>query len=414
MRDYTLLAVGDDDQSIYSFRRAHPVGIQRFISEDYTSASDYTLSISQRCGSSILKWARHVIEGLPGRPRRPALLPAKHCSQGETHYLRFDSYSQERRGVAKLVYWLINTKEICPEDIAILFRTNYHSIWSTTIMESLQELGIPVVNLDSVNAILTQSSNRRLLAIARLIVNKKDSLAWWTILEITRGIGIKVRDDLFQRAISNSNTFGNQLLIEYMREFSMFTPAKKSLLIDTIRPIYDLIHNIDISGVNLGKNGWGSWLAEQADIFGGCDDSFKSLLGDLDGVIDRSEGLDPFLNQIQPVGKDLRSGRTAQAVRLMTMMSSKGLTVRAVFIVGAEENVIPLAKRDRKEERRILYVAMTRSTEYLYLTWSRYREGPTAQTGTPNVRQRRSPSSFLIHGPVRSKPGEDYLESITI
>ena len=409
-----ILAVGDDDQSIYSFRLAHPIGIQQFLN-NYPGVIDYTLSVSHRCGYLITQWANHVIEGLPNRPARPVLSSASHCSQGTIGYLSFDNWEQEINGVARIVSWLIESKKVEPEDIVILFRTNYNNIWSKPIIEVLQDASIRVVNPDIVSSMLDESSNRRMLAIARLIVNQEDSLAWWTLFKLTNGIGLRVRDQFYERADATHSTFGTQVLTEYLEGFSTISTAnKRELLIDTISPILDLINNIEESNVELGRGGWGNWLAEQAEVLGGCEDDFKALLVDLDSVIDRKEGLGRFLGQIQAAGKDLRSGRDAGAVRLMTMMSSKGLTVRATIILGAEDGVIPLAKRDKQEERRLLYVAMTRSTDFLYLTWSRYRTGPTARTGAPNVGQRRNPSPFLTHGDVKSVSGNNYLSSIGV
>ena len=224
-----------------------------------------------------------------------------------------------------------------------------------------------VVNPDIVSSMLAESSNRRMLAIARLVVNQEDSLAWWTLFELTNGIGPRVRDHFYERVNATNSTFGTQVFTEYLEEFSTIPATKKrELLINTMTPILDLINEINESNIELGKGRWGNWLAEQAEVLGGCKDDFKTLLIDLDSVIDRKEGFGRFLGQIQPAGKDIRSGRDAGAVRLMTMMSSKGLTVRAAIIVGAEDGVIPLAKRDKEEERRLLYVAMTRSTDYLY------------------------------------------------
>ena len=409
-----ILAVGDDDQSIYSFRLAHPIGIQRFLG-DYPGAIDYTLSVSQRCGSLITRWANHVIEGLPNRPERPALTPASHCSLGTIRYLRFDNWNQEIKGVARIVSWIIESKRIKPEEIVILFRTNHNHTWSKPIIEVFGDANIKVVNPDIVSSMLAESSNRRMLAIARLVVNQEDSLAWWTLFELTNGIGPRVRDHFYERANATNSTFGTQVFTEYLEEFSTIPATKKrELLINTMTPILDLINEINESNIELGKGGWGNWLAEQAEVLGGCKDDFKTLLIDLDSVIDRKEGFGRFLGQIQPAGKDIRSGRDAGAVRLMTMMSSKGLTVRAAIIVGAEDGVIPLAKRDKEEERRLLYVAMTRSTDYLYITWSRRRIGPTARTGAPNVGQRRNPSPFLTHGSVRSEPGNNYLSSLDV
>lgn len=96
----------------------------------------------------------------------------------------------------------------------------------------------------------------------------------------------------------------------------------------------------------------------------------------------------------------------------MTMASSKGLTVRAAVIVGVEEGVVPLADRDPGEERRLLYVAMTRATDFLYATWSGQRIGPTARTGAPRVGGGRNRSPLLTHGPVQSEDGSAYLTAI--
>ena len=411
-RGRCLVAVGDDDQSIYSFRRAHPRGIQQFVEDDYPGAADYTLSISHRCGSKILNWARHVIEGLPGRSVRPPLTPASHCPPGEARYLRFKSGVAEAQGVARLVDWLMRSKGIAPEDIAVLFRTNHNNAWSTPLQQELQKLEIPVINPDEVSQMLSEPSNRRLLAIARLLVDRNDSLAWWTILELTHGIGPKVRDHFYDRALSASATFAAQLLSEYAEEFPDLLPASRNKVLSAIRPVLELIGTVDISGAGLGESGWGTWLAERAGDFGGCEDRFHDLLVDLDEEVDRSEGLGRFLSQIQPVGKDLRTGRAAQAVRLMTMASSKGLTVRAAIVVGVEQGIIPYPDSNPDEERRLLYVAMTRSTDFLYLTWAGTRTGPTARTGTERVATGRNRSPLLTHSPVRPESADDYLSSI--
>ena len=411
-RGRCLVAVGDDDQSIYSFRRAYPVGIQRFVEDDYPGAANYTLSISHRCGPKILNWARYVIEGLSDRPPRPPLKPASHCSPGEARYLRFTSGIAEARGAARLVEWLMHSKGIAPEDIAVLFRANRYNMWSKPLNQELRNREIPVINPDEVSQMLSEPLNRRVLAIARLLVDRNDSLAWWTILQLTHGIGPKVRNHFYDRALSQSTTFANQLLSEYSDEFPELQPASRNRALSAIRPVLQLIGKVDVSGADLGDGGWGTWLAKRAGDFGGCEDRFHDLLVDLDEAVDRSEGLGRFLSQIQPVGKDLRTGRAAQAVRLMTMASSKGLTVRAAIVVGVEQGIVPYPDSDPDEERRLLYVAMTRSTEFLYLTWAGTRTGPTARTGTEKVASGRNRSPLLVHSPVRSEPADDYLAFI--
>ena len=96
-RGTTLVGVGDDDQSIYGFRRAHPIGIQRFISDDYPEAEDYPLSISQRCSTISLTWARHVIEGLPIDRRETPSPPQNTVCRVRLAIFKFPSHTAEER-----------------------------------------------------------------------------------------------------------------------------------------------------------------------------------------------------------------------------------------------------------------------------------------------------------------------------
>lgn len=411
-RGRTLVAAGDDDQSIYSFRRAHPIGIRRFVEDDYPGASDYSLSISQRCATSILYWARHVIEGLPGRPSRPQLAPAPQCVSGEARYLRFSTWDQEVEGVAKLVKWLTTVKKILPEDVAIMFRSNNNDAWSEPLAERLRAEGVPVVDTGEVAEILGERSNRRLLALARLIVNKEDSLAWWTMLHLEHGIGPAVRDHFYDGAVAADHRFVDQLFAEHALGYPDLPNAQRQRVRSVVASTLEHIERVDLEAADLGDRGWGGWLADQAPSFGGCEERFVSLLHDLDDVLDRKEGLGRFLSHVQPVGRDIRSGRSAGAVRLMSMASSKGLTVRAAIVVGVEEGVTPHPTGHPDEERRLLYVAMTRSTEYLYLTWSGRRTGPTARTGVPRVAAGRNCCPLLTHGPVASIDGCAYLDTL--
>ncbi len=91
------------------------------------------------------------------------------------------------------------------------------------------------------------------------------------------------------------------------------------------------------------------------------------------------------------------------------MIGSKGLTVEAAIVVAAEEGVIPRPDADIDEERRLLYVALTRARLFQYVTWARQRTGPTARAGLPKVLTRRTESRFLRNGPVRTQNGEAYI-----
>jgi len=85
----------------------------------------------------------------------------------------------------------------------------------------------------------------------------------------------------------------------------------------------------------------------------------------------------------------------------MTMAASKGLTVRATILPALEDSIIPNPRFDEREERRLLYVAMTRAKEFLYCTWVQRRTGPSARAGQETF-GRRTYSRFLNDGPVNS------------
>ena len=91
-----VVGVGDDEQSIYGFRKAAPEGIRRF-PDDYADAGDYPLTISHRCGREIIRWARHVIEGEPERDEdRPRLQAAEGAPDGECALLSYRSAGRKR------------------------------------------------------------------------------------------------------------------------------------------------------------------------------------------------------------------------------------------------------------------------------------------------------------------------------
>ena len=159
------------------------------------------------------------------------------------------------------------------------------------------------------------------------------------------------------------------------------------------------------------EEGWGSWIlatAASQDWLSAPTPELRNLLIELDDLTEESS-LGQFLAQVEPLGKDLAQSE-ADGVRIMTMGGSKGLTVRAVIIAGAEDGLVPRPDSDLSEERRILYVAMTRATEYLFCTWAARRSGPTARAGNPSLERRRY-SEFFDAGPVRSTDGQVYVRT---
>jgi DNA helicase-2/ATP-dependent DNA helicase PcrA len=406
-RGCTVIAAGDDDQSIYGFRKAAPEGIRRFVA-DYARAADYTLSITQRCGARIIHWANHVIEGDPDRPRKPRLTPANGSPAGEIALLAFDTNEAEAQGIATLVDKLVNVDRLPPREILILLRSDHNGSFSHPVKERLERLHIPYTDPEAIDAILADPVNRRLIACFRLLMSREDSLAWATLLELEARVGDRFRETIYTRARQANIQFGPALLAAYAEEFPD-TPAVGANRVKVL--VRSVLAWIDATDeLPEGEVAWGEWIAAHAGNgpVPAPSNEMRDLLITLDGLAETHEGLGRFLGQISPLGKDLQAN-TSAGVRIMTMASAKGLTVEATIIGGLEEGLIPRPNVNVQEERRLLYVAMTRAKKFLYCTWARRRTGPTARAGDPRVQERRTHSNFLEGGPVATEDGNQYI-----
>jgi ATP-dependent DNA helicase UvrD/PcrA len=409
-RGCSIIGAGDDDQSIYSFRRAAPEGIRRF-QQDYVGSANYSLSVTQRCGSRIVDWATYVIHGDPHRPsNRPRLRSAQGSPPGEVALLSFISEISEARGIATLIKKLVEVEHVPPAEILVLLRSDYNSTFSKPIKQRLQALGIPYSDPDVVKRILMEEGNRRLLEILRLLVHRNDSLAWASLIEQTVGIGDNFTANVYERARRRRVQFGQALLDAYNDEFpgAAGNPAKRAReLVTSILNWLDAHPTPDYN-----EEGWGHWIIEATggDLVPAPSNELNDLLLSLDKLAEPEQNLGRYLGQISPLGKD-KALAESEGVRIMSMTEAKGLTVRATIIGALEEGLIPRPDADLSEERRLLYVAMTRAKEFLYGTWARRRVGPTARAGEPMVAIIRKHSHFLDGGPVASQRGIEYIRN---
>lgn len=395
-RGCVIIAAGDDDQSIYSFRKAHPAGIRQFL-EQYEGAADYALSVTQRCGQAIVRWANFVIQGDPDRAVGRALNPAEAAPEGKVGLFSFPSERAEARGVAGLTRLLIEERGLTPSDVLILLRSDRYGMFSRPIKEELEVLGIAYSDPNAVKEAFEEESARRSLAWLRLIENPEDSLAWASLLELTPGIGDRFFDLIYEKARAERITFARALLAARVDGFPNGPAVSRQ------RAIRIVDH---VSGWAAGtappdtpEGGWVAWIHETlAPTEAPLPDALRTIL---EAVEDRIEAvrLSAYLNQAGPIARDLALEK-ADGVRIMTMSGSKGLTVEAAILVGLESGIVPKDGAELAEERRLLYVGMTRAKKFLYGTWARQRRGPTARAGRPHVAQPRQLSQFLEGGPV--------------
>ncbi len=409
-RGCSIIAAGDDDQSIYSFRYAAPEGIRRF-PDDYPGCSRYPLTITQRCGRHIIEWASYVIAGDPDRPHdRPALVSADGSPDGEVALLVFRSDGAEARGIATLIRQLIERDHVPAEEILVLLRGDHNGTFSRPIKDALDDLHIAHSDPDAVERMLSEPDNRRMLATFRLLAQGSDSLAWTSLLLLAPGIGPAFCDYIYERARVARNTFGEALFVAYGDDFpeAPRSAGRVRTLMNSVAA-WLVAHPVP---AEMPEGGWGHWIVRTAggEVVPAPTAACIELLHALDDPDEEGQGFSRFLSQITPLGKD-RAIAESRGVRIMTMIGSKGLTMRATIIAGVEDGIVPRPDADLGEERRLLYVAMTRAKEFLFCTWAAQRRGPTARAGRARVRARRQRSHFFIGGPVQSQDGPTYLHN---
>jgi superfamily I DNA/RNA helicase len=407
-RGVRILSVGDDDQSIYSWRMAHPRGIREFASA-FHGAKDYSLSVSFRCGREILAAARKVIESTPGRPSKPTLQESPSNPRGLFRYLRFWNQEEERSGITNLVTHLRSKHKLKPSEIVVLTRADYGGYWSTPLRDTLLAADIPATDVEAALEPLSESHSRKLLAIGRLAVQPSDDLAWWTLLKTTGGVSDEFIQSLADECAERQERFGARMLALEESPPAKVTAQSLRKALAAQTAVLGLVRGVKTKAAPRGSEGWGEWLLQAATslkipISGAC----QKLIGEVSKEVPADEGLGHFLNQLEPVAKDLAV--KTPGVAIMTMGRSKGLTFRAAFVMGVEEGVIPFPKaNDENEERRLLYVAMTRAREFVFLTMASRRDDNTGRSGAGFQRDRRRCPFFEVLD-IRPIDGTEFLK----
>lgn len=402
-----VLAIGDDDQSIYGFRNAAPEGIRRFQNE-FGNCEVYKLTISQRCGKNILDAATMLIETAPDRHRKPPLTFKQGIAPGRYFYLRFDNEEEEIKGVADLIQ-ARRLVGVPLGEIAVLVRSQVDT-WAKLLKPELSKRNIDAVSTDWIDSVFQAAEVRKGLARLHLVVDRTDSLAWWALLRLERGISQEFRDYIYDTASHGQAKFGETLLRLYP-DFpgapTNYSAVRASRLVNQL---LEDISQINPNEAELDDTGWARWVIDRIGREHLSDDAIQ-LFEETGKLIPPKHGLGYFLGQLEPIAQDLAT--QSDAVRIMTITKSKGITVNTCIIMGVERGIIPHPKGKEEEERRLLYVAMTRATEMSILTFARLREKQTAWQGVPNVNRPRGRCPLLESLPIgQYRDGQEIIKEL--
>lgn len=397
-----VCVVGDDAQSIYSFRGANIDNILTF-QKLYEGARLFKLEQNYRSTQNIVGAANSLIKHNRGQ------IPKEVFSEKEQgqpiHIFEYYSDIEEAAGVGKKVENLHRYDHVAWNEIAILYRTNAQS---RTFEEAFRKEGIPYRIYGGVS-FYQRKEIKDMIAYFRLAVNPNDEEAFKRVVNYpARGIG----DTTLNKVIACASQHGVSLWqvvtdpVHYQLDVNRGTLSKLDAFVGLINSFRSEINDVNAAqlGLRIAKE-----TGITADLFSSREPEFVSKQENLQELLD---GMQQFVDDRQ---EEEGSGRTLmthylqevsllsdldesddeseEKLSLMTVHAAKGLEFRVVFVVGMEENLFPnqmsaTSSRELEEERRLFYVAITRAKEQCYLTHAqnRYRFGKSEFC---------EPSSFL-------------------
>jgi DNA helicase-2/ATP-dependent DNA helicase PcrA len=402
--DVRVIAIGDDDQSIYGWRFADPAGILRFCDE-FTPSHDYSLSVSRRCGRQILQAANELIASAPGRSAKRSLTTGPEAPEGMFAYVRFTNNRTEAAAAAAIAAARVRAG-VEPRDILVLVRSQADR-WRSELQPAFESVGLQLASVDWVTDAIADPVLRAVIALARLLDDPEDSLAWWALTEgLTPQVGPAFTDYIYDGRLQGER-WGKALLRLSQAEFPGLSRATAARVAETIAAVTarlgTLTGDLKAWSEENPDAPWSDWLFAELDdsdwraalIGDDLGEDAEKLLRLVGPAVPLDAGLRGFLNQLEPVGKDLAT-EEAGGVRLMSISKSKGLTADTALILGVEEGLIPLGRAtDLDEERRLLYVAMTRAQRVCVATCAARRSGQLARSGGGRTQVQRRRSSLL-------------------
>ncbi|CDE38577.1 aTP-dependent DNA helicase PcrA [Mycoplasma sp. CAG:472] len=355
-----LFVVGDPSQSIYAFRGANYQNILNF-EKDFKGCTVIKLPQNYRSTQTILDAANEVISH---NKQRKDLDLFSDLGQGvKIKYIRTFNDSMENKRVVDEIQKLYE-EGYNRKDMAIFYRTNAQS---RSIEDALVKANIPYKVFGSFY-FYKRKEIKDLLAYLKLIANPSDDVSLERVInEPKRKIGDKTIENLREKARSlNISMFeaidsGKELefknlilnLIEISKDTSITGLIDKTLELSKMKETYENDKSLE-SDIRL----------ENLMEFRSVSETYENETGNVN--------LSDFLMEVSLVSDAAEYSLDSDAVTLMTVHSAKGLEFKVVFIIGLEENIMPISKalyddEELEEERRLMYVAITRAKEKLYL-----------------------------------------------
>lgn len=438
--DRNLCVTGDPDQSIYAWRGADIGNILRF-EDDFPEAKVIRLEQNYRSTGHILSAANGLIEA--NEERKEKRLWTDNDDGPLVEVREFDDAREEAQWLAAHLKSLQRGRgrnaasendlsandeaadsrtELGLGETAVFYRIN---AMSRMLEEALLTAGVPYRVARGVE-FYRRREVKDALAYLRILINPHDEVSLLRVINVpTRGIGDKTQQKLLQLAASENRPLIEVLLDPATREKAGRTAnalAGFAEILGSLRAALELPIDLACEHV-LSHSGLRAYYQPAADAqhdparnldeLVNAAAQFRRERSDLDAAAP-GEALRTWLEQTALVSDTDGLATNLQAVTLMTLHAAKGLEFDRVFIVGLEDGLLPLRRADEdsvdlEEERRLLFVGMTRSRRYLTLSRSRFRmvRGGAQRTArSPFLRE--IPKAFATWSRASSREVESF------
>ncbi|MBN1186152.1 MAG: UvrD-helicase domain-containing protein [Bacteroidales bacterium] len=413
-----VCVVGDDAQSIYSFRGAKIENILNF-KRDYPGCKTYKLEQNYRSTQNIVNAANSIIEKNTEQLRKKVF--SKNEAGDKIKVIKAFTDNEEGMMVTNGIMDILMENQLKYEDFAILYRTNAQS---RIFEETLRRKNIPYKVYGSLS-FYQRKEIKDILAYCRLIVNPNDDEAFKRIINYpARGIG--------DTTVGKLEDFANQANVSLWKVLTLLDQPGLNLNAGTkskLSGFYEFIHSfqqkadlLDAYQIALSITNASGIMnefkhdktPENISRFENIEELMNSIKEYTDKSLEAGEPatLDLYLANVALLtDQDTDKAEDKNKVKIMTIHASKGLEFMYVFLAGVEEDLFPsrqsaASMKDMEEERRLFYVAITRAEKGVIISHAQTRY----KWGTPTS---CTPSRFLrdIHPSYIEMSEEKFFET---
>jgi DNA helicase-2/ATP-dependent DNA helicase PcrA len=372
----SVCAVGDEDQSIYSWRGATVANMAHF-KNVFPNTTIITIEQNYRSVQPILHLANNAIQN--NTHRTPKNLWSEKQGQNRIHYIVCLTEYQEAKAIAQL---LLNAKQKYGlNNVGILYRTHTQS---RAIEEALLKESIPYRIIGGIQ-FYERKEIKDLIAYLRIIANPFDKISFFRIINVpARGLGDKFEQDFYTAWNNEPFATWHDILKHYIASQSL-----GKVKITALEKFMSIVHDIQLTNLTSAALELIITRAQYIDYVKNNNDPIEAQAR-LDNIKELlaavtyfekngTTTITAFLDEVALMQEMMnKQNRDTHAVSLMTLHAAKGLEFSLVILPGLEEGIIPTTRsinlnETLEEERRLFYVGITRAKEHLIIMQTKHR-----------------------------------------